>query len=102
MKFELTKRKLVLLIISIAVMLLGCDPYADSYPFLTVSEWICDDPYISVTYSKSPSGVIISEEYLELNGKLIEIDINYRAGLFRISPESSTEYDKRLFSGVWF
>lgn len=101
MGFELTKLKYILITFAIAGMFVGCDPYAGKYPFLSESEWICDDPYIAVTYSKSSSGEISSKEYIELNGKLIEIDINYRAGSFCISPEYSVDYEDRLFTGAW-
>ena len=104
MEFALTKptpRLGVLLLIVMVLLLSGCDPYADSYPFLTEAKWECADPKISLEFTKSATGAISERHTLEWNGMVLYIDLNFRANLFVVNPSTSTHYDSRLFTGTW-
>lgn len=104
MEYKSVKIKRILfvpIIISFLILLTGCDPYADSYPSLSESEWVCDDPYFILTYTKEPNGVTSAAEYLEWDGKRIEVDLAFHANSFSVDPEKSTDYDDRLFTGTW-
>lgn len=101
---ELTKVKYafyVLFFMAILAFLSGCDPYAESYPFLTESKWICEDPNFILTYTKGDNGVISSEEHLEWDEQTWEVDLDFHASSYCVNPENSTAYEERLFSGTW-
>ena len=91
----------VLFIIAVAMLFSGCDPYADSYPFLTEAKWECADPKISLEFTKSTTGAISERHTLEWNGMVLYIDLNFRSNLFVVNPSTSTHYESRLFPGTW-
>ena len=104
MAYVLTKRKCILcivFIIAVSVLFSACDPYADSYPFLTEGKWECSDPVIVLEYVKSDAGVITEHCAMEWNDMLLYINLNFRAGSFVANPATSNHYDKRLFTGSW-
>lgn len=104
MEFVLTKLKYIcymLCVLFIAALFSGCDPYAGSYPFLVESEWICNDPYMILTYYENSNGMLSATEYLTWNGVQLEVDLKFQANSYCISPEDSTDYDERLLRGTW-
>lgn len=104
MEFALTKLKHILGALLVVVMMIGfcgCDPYADSYPFLNEAKWECSDPKMVLEYTKGVTGVISECHTLEWNGMSLYIDLNFRANSFVVSPSTSTHYDRRLFTGTW-
>lgn len=104
MVFESTKIKRFLylpMIIGVLLLLVGCDPYADSYPSLSESEWECFDPYFILIYTEESNGTFSAVEYLEWDGKRIEVDLRFHANSYSVDPEKSTDHDDRLFTGTW-
>lgn len=104
MASALTKQKYVcgiLFIIVVLVLFSACDPYADSYPFLTEAKWECSDPKMVLEYKKSATGVITERSTLEWNDMFLYIELNFRGDSFVASLASSTHYDGRLFTGTW-
>ena len=104
MALGLTKRigaYLILLFVLFSVFLSGCDPYAETYPFLDASAWVCRDPYITLIYTEDSKGRISAEEHLTWHDMQLDIDLHFQANTYCVSPESSTDHDKRLFTGTW-
>ena len=104
MVYALIRKKHILLIVfifAVSVLFSACDPYVDSYPFLTEGKWECSDPVIVLEYAKSDAGVITEHCAMEWNDMLLYINLNFQAGSFVVNPATSNHYDKRLFTGSW-
>lgn len=105
MVFSLTKlvksSLLFLMVLSVAFVFWGCDPMANHYPFSETSDWICDDPYCTLSYSKDDKGSLISIEELTWGDTIIEVDFEFSSDYYCVYPKGSTNHEERLFSGTW-
>lgn len=91
----------MLLIVSIAILLLACDPCYGGYPYQRSSTWVSSDPVFTVVYSELENGVIEQTTMLEVNGMPIEVNLYFQSSLFDVYPKGINSYDNRLFGGKW-
>lgn len=74
------------------------------YPYYASSNWRCEDPSFSLSYSTDGNALLSSYEVIEWNGEVIEVDICFLMREFCIYPATSSSYqsyDDRLLSGTW-
>ena len=93
--------KIAVCVITLLLLLAGCDPYAGEYPFLEEAEWICDDPRFVIQYTKGADSRMNEHIFFEWDGEVIEADLSFRAQIYVASPIGSTLHDDRFFGGEW-
>lgn len=74
------------------------------YPYYASSNWRCEDPSFSLSYSTDGNALLSSYEVIEWNGEVIEVDVCFLMREFCIYPATSSSYqsyDDRLLSGTW-
>lgn len=92
----------VLLVLVFAMLSYGCDPNYNEYPYDRASEWICENPTISLLYQTGSSGLVSQKETLMWNGSTLEIDVLFQSDFYAAYPANSGSHDECLFSGSWY
>lgn len=88
---------IALVLVMLTYLLCGCDSRAGRYPRYKGSEWVCDDPYFTISYADNPMGDVI----LVWNNETIAADLVFSLGTYCVFPANSSHYDDRLFNGTW-
>ena len=100
-KMKRTKRLFFLLTVVVSILCIGCDSLAGHYPHDTGTEWICSDPNCTLSYTYQPNGTFTQEEFLEVDGEMIAVDVLFQSTNFCIQPESSLDFSDRFLTGTW-
>lgn len=87
---------ILILLVFITVFFCACDE-----PYNVSENWISEDPYFLLCYSRDTDGILIQDEQLELDGELINVDLMFGRGVYCVYPQDSNNYDERLLSGTW-
>lgn len=88
------------LLILFMLLSAGCDTYANAYPFLENSTWICENPSFSLDYSVDYADN--SREIIDWQGSIIDVDVFYNADYFCVYPDGNNYHDSRLLTGTWY
>lgn len=83
------------------ILLTGCDPYSEEYPYLCGSGWICEEPSFQLKYTTGDDGRLQSEEVLVWNNTQIYVEVAFSQSTFCVFPKGIPSYEHRLFSGTW-
>lgn len=104
MGFESIRNKkfgvFILMVLTVA-SLCGCDGMYGKYPHDISSEWICEDPVFSFSYTMDGSTLLDDTATVSWNEKTIPVDIDFQANQCWVLPADSRHYDDRLLTGTW-
>lgn len=106
MVFESIRRRgsvwVIICFIMLAVLVLyGCDPRSNQYPFQKAEYWSSNNPSISLCYTKNNDDTWTFREQLIWNNNTMGIQIAMQSDSYCVYPADSNHYDDRLFSGKW-
>ena len=104
--FGRTARKIMaclLLAFGLSLTFPGCDYTKYPYNYGSSGRWVSEDPKFVLEYWETPEGPygLAWNEYLEIDGEIIPVIVDYRACAFSVYVPNANRADCWLFRGRW-
>lgn len=92
---------IIILLGIVCVMLVCCrNIESRNYPYKKSSNWICSEPYFTLSYSVE-DGILVCSEELHWKNEIIEVELCFLMQQYDVYPAGKSAYEDRLFGGTW-
>lgn len=96
------KFKLLSSLLTLLILLCGCDGQFGNYPYDKALYWRCSNPEFSIEWFTNEYGLVAeNKSVINLDNRELTVYIDFHSIFFDVLPYGSYHYDDRLLTGKW-